>query len=85
MYFRILYVTPVYASSSDALTEQTVEIALGPKGAFKNGNIGTITRQVRSDRIVSAVPSRYRNRKARDFLQTPQNSVVCGDSDRAAS
>ena len=25
--------------------EQTVEIALGPKGTFENGNIGTLTRR----------------------------------------
>lgn len=49
--------------------EQTVEIALEPKGAFENGNIGTLTclragdarphrqaRRVAADRVVSAVP-----------------------------
>jgi len=39
-----------------AYREQTVEIALGPKGAFENGNIGTLTRRVLADRVVSAVP-----------------------------
>ncbi len=37
--------------------DQTVEIALGPKGAFVNGNIGALTRRV-SDKVVSAAPSR---------------------------
>lgn len=38
-----------------AYREQTVEIALGPKGAFENGNVGTLTRRVAADRVVSAV------------------------------
>ena len=29
-----------------AYREQTVEIALGPEGAFENGNVGTVTRRV---------------------------------------
>jgi len=33
-----------------------VEIALRPKRAFENGNIGTLTRRVRADQVVSAVP-----------------------------
>ncbi len=32
--------------------KQTVEIVLGPKGTFDNGNIGTITRRVVSLREV---------------------------------
>ena len=41
-----------------AFGEQAVEIALGPNGAFESGNIGTLTRRVPADRIVSAVPPR---------------------------
>ena len=37
--------------------EQTVEIALGPKGAFEKRNIGALTRRVATDRVVSTVPS----------------------------
>ncbi|MGQ9588698.1 MAG: hypothetical protein ACUVYA_00230, partial [Planctomycetota bacterium] len=36
--------------------EQTVEIALSPKRALEDGNIGTLTRPVPADRVVSAVP-----------------------------
>jgi hypothetical protein len=36
-----------------AYREQTVEIALGPKGAFENGNVGTLTRLVPADRVVA--------------------------------
>ena len=39
-----------------AYREQTVEIALGPKGAFENANVGILTRRVAADRVVSAVP-----------------------------
>jgi len=41
-----------------AYREQTVEIALGPKGAFENGNIGVMSRRVPADRVVSALPPR---------------------------
>jgi hypothetical protein len=41
-----------------AYRQQAVEIALGPNGAFENGNIGTLTRRVPADRVVSAVPPR---------------------------
>ncbi len=33
-----------------------MEIALGQKRAFENGNIGTLTRRVPASRVVSAVP-----------------------------
>ncbi len=58
VYFRIVHVSLQGQKGGPvaAYREQTVEIALGPKGAFENGNIGTLTRRVRSDRIVSAVP-----------------------------
>ncbi len=46
-----------------AYREQIVEVALGPKGAFEDGNIGTLTRRVAAGQIVSALPPRVRNRK----------------------
>ena len=39
-----------------AYCEQTVEIALGPKGAFENGNIGALTRQVPANMVASSAP-----------------------------
>ncbi len=36
--------------------EQTVEIALGPEGAFENGNVGRLTRRVPADQVISAIP-----------------------------
>ena len=56
VWFRIVHITLEDAAGSIAYCEQTVEIALGPHGAFENGNIGTLTRRVPADRIVSAVP-----------------------------
>jgi hypothetical protein len=40
-----------------AYREQTVEIALGPKGAFENGNIGALTRRVSANDVVSTAPA----------------------------
>ena len=34
---------------------QTVEIAVGPKMVFETGTIGTLTRQIPTDRVVNAV------------------------------
>jgi hypothetical protein len=40
-----------------AYREQTVEIALGPKGAFVNGNLGALTRRVLANDVVSTAPA----------------------------
>lgn len=57
IYFRIVRLAQNAQSNARANTyrEQTVEIALGPKGAFENGNIGALTHRVPGDRTVSAV------------------------------
>jgi hypothetical protein len=39
-----------------AYGEQTAEITLGSKGASKRANLGTVTRRLPADRVVSAVP-----------------------------
>ena len=52
--------------------EQTVEIALGPKGAFDNGNIGILTRRVAADRVVSAIPPRRGQPKSPKDPKTPR-------------
>lgn len=36
--------------------ERTVEVALGPKGALENGNIGALTRRVPTGGVVRAMP-----------------------------
>jgi hypothetical protein len=57
-WFRIVYVAEESNKGGPVAVyrEQTVEIALGPKGAFENANIGTLTRQVPTERVVTALP-----------------------------
>ncbi len=57
VWFRITHVSADHVKGSVELRDQTVEVALGPEGAFENGNIGVLTRQVPADRVVSAVPT----------------------------
>ena len=52
--------------------EQTVEIALGPKGAFENGNIGALKRRMLSDKVVSAVLPPRGNPKPSKVAKTPR-------------
>ena len=58
IWFRIVHVAVDGSNATHvaAYREQTVEIALGAKGAFENGNIGTLTRQVPAERVISALP-----------------------------
>jgi hypothetical protein len=74
IWFRIVHVAVDGANGAPvaAYREQTVEIALGPKGAFENGNIGTLTRRVAADRVVHAVPSRVLHRKPPKAPKTPR-------------
>ena len=73
VWFRILHVAQdVGNAPAGAYREQTVEIALGPKGAFKNGNIGTLTRRVPADRVVSAIPPRRGQPKPPKATKTPR-------------
>jgi hypothetical protein len=54
------------------LLEQTVEIALGPEGAFPNGSVGTLTRRVTADRIVNAAAKARRSAKPPRQTRTPR-------------
>jgi hypothetical protein len=74
VWFRIVHVVLDARNGAPvaAYREQTVEIDLGPKGAFENGNIGTLTRRVAADQVVSAVPPRLRNRKRPREPKTPR-------------
>ena len=56
VWFRVVHITLENTAGSATYREQTVEIALGPHGAFENGNIGTLTRRVPANQVVSAVP-----------------------------
>ena len=74
VYFRIVHVSLQGQNGGPvaAYRNQTVEIALGPKRAFEDGNIGTLTRRVRADRVVSAVPPPRGKPKAPKEPNTPR-------------
>jgi hypothetical protein len=57
VYFRIVHAAQGAHNNVPvaAYREQTVEIALGPKGAFENGNIGTLRRRAPPDQMLSIV------------------------------
>ncbi|MBP2680477.1 MAG: hypothetical protein H6Q78_340 [Candidatus Krumholzibacteriota bacterium] len=62
VWFRILHIAPnglAYIPEAKFF-EQTVEIALGPKGAFENGNVGTFKRRVTADSVVNAALNAWR-------------------------
>ena len=58
VWFRIVHLAQNGPNSAPvaAYREQMVEIALGPKGAFENGNIGALKRRAPTGLAVSAVP-----------------------------
>jgi len=57
VWFRVVHIAPQDRAVRPVATyrEQAVEIALGPKGAFENGNIGALMRRGTADRMESAV------------------------------
>jgi hypothetical protein len=55
VYFRIVHLAQA-GTPLAPYREQMAEIALGPKGAFENGNIGVLRRQTPPDQVLSAVP-----------------------------
>jgi len=55
-----------------AYREQTVEIALGPKGAFENSNVGALTRWLAADRVVRAAPLHRGTPKPPKVARTPR-------------
>jgi hypothetical protein len=58
VWFRIVHIAEDghHHALGAAYREQTIEIALGPKGAFKGGNVGAVARRVATDQVVSALP-----------------------------
>ncbi|MCK4415308.1 MAG: recombinase zinc beta ribbon domain-containing protein [Candidatus Eisenbacteria sp.] len=68
IWFRIIHISTGGPNGASGATyrEQTVEIALGPKGAFENGNVGALTRRVAPERVVSTV------RASRDKPKPPR-------------
>ena len=72
VWFRIVHITLEDPAGSTTYVEQTVEIALGPKGAFENSNIGTLTRRVPSSQVISAIPPPRGRPKLLKVPRTPQ-------------
>ena len=74
VYFRIVHAAQDGHNDAPvaAYREQTVEIALGPKGAFENGNIGALTRQVLLDKGISGMPPRRAKPKTPREPKTPR-------------
>ena len=71
---------PILSPRRHTSREQTVEIARGPKGAFDNGNIGAVMRQVATAVVINAalcpgfpVPTGY----PENSFFTPKLAVVC--------
>ena len=57
VWFRVVHVAQNGHPSAPvaAYHEQTIEIPLGPKGAFENGNIGTLRHQAPPNQVLRAV------------------------------
>ncbi len=74
VWFRIVHVAGDgrHSAPMAAYRELRVEIALGPKGAFENGNIGFLTLQVQAARVVSAAPPRRDKLKPSKVAKTPR-------------
>jgi hypothetical protein len=74
VYFRIVHVPQVGHKDSPAAIchEQQVEIALGPKGAFENGNIGALRRRAPPDQVLSAILPGRGNPKPPRVPKTPR-------------
>ena len=72
--FRIIHVAEDghHRAVSDAMREQSVEIALGPKGVSKKGNAGVVTREVAAHRVVSPLPEPLGKPKPPKKPKTPR-------------
>ena len=74
VWFRIVHLAQdgLNCAPVAAYREQIVEIALGPKGAFENGNFGALTRQVLLDKGISGMPPRRAKPKTPREPKTPR-------------
>jgi hypothetical protein len=72
IWFRIIHVAQnaQIGASVAPYRDQKVEITLGPKGAFENGNIGALRQRAPPSRVVSAIPPN--NPKPEKIPKTPR-------------
>jgi hypothetical protein len=75
IWFRIVHVTLNDVNGSASHREQTVEVTLGPDWAFETGGLGSLTRRVPADQVVTAVPERIRARRPKPARE-PQTAPV---------
>ncbi len=80
VWFRIIHVADDghHRTLGAACREQIVEIALRSKGAFKNGNVGAVTRRVAVDQVVSALPEPRGRPKPPKQPRTPRVVELLG-------
>jgi hypothetical protein len=74
VWFRVVHLAldGLNCAPMAAYREQLVEIALGTKGAFENGNIGALTRRLAADRVIRATPLHRGNPKSSKVAKTPR-------------
>ena len=74
VWFRVVHLAQDAQSGAPvaAYREQTVEIALGPKGVFENGNIGTLRRRAPPGQVLHAVPPGRGDPKQPRVPKTPR-------------
>jgi len=74
IYFRIVHLAGDSRHGTTVVTDnkQKVEIALGHKGTFENGNIGALLRHARTNHFVNAFPPLRRNPKPPKELRAPR-------------
>jgi len=76
IWWRIVHITLDGANGSASCLEQTVEVTLGPDWAFETGGLGSLTRRVPADQVVTAVPERVRNRRPKEPKEPRTPPVV---------
>ena len=74
VWFRIVHVATHGPNDASGPTygEQTVEIALGPNGAFQDGNVAALTRRAASRRLLTATPPRRAKSTSGRVSRTPR-------------
>jgi len=65
-----------YAVQVAEYGEQTVEVALGPVGAFENGNVGRLTRQLPLEPVIDGVPTPIRSARPPSPPRAPRIPLV---------
>jgi hypothetical protein len=78
VWFRIVHVAPEAQDGAPvaAYREQEVEIALSPIGIIEDGRVGTLTRRIETDQVVSVVPLTRGNLNQPTAHKTPRVTAL---------